>query len=320
MDNSDTMTDSCLNLIDNCDDHDSYDNHYSDDEMTDHSDDEMTDHSDDDTVSNIKVNNNDYDDYTDRLIQTIRVGNEYVESRGKSIVRFVPVTTKDESNKKVYIVLDNMKNQLYLKEKVKNYPSGKSFTKYIARVKPRDDLINDSEDVVEQKKQQMVDMFNKIRSQLIDQIKGYVKIPDCDDQSEYQLDVRHNHKRKVFYNIIGYNNRVYNLKRWLISHVLRDCTQSYVIHLEGLRITEHNIRLSMRLCRTMVDSDVIEQLRFHDAKVGVSEVINRSIAEKIDKIKKRNRGIDLRKKKYVRKKDVANKLNRHFQTTNTISV
>jgi hypothetical protein len=278
--------------------------------MTDNEEDPMTD------------NEDTPDEFSAKVLDLISLGNVEVESNTakRGLVRFVPINHKDGKN--MYVVMNCMKNQIYLKEKVIKYPSGKKYTQYTARVKPDYDHVdNDGNSIAERpenpKKKFMVEVFNIIKRSLVNELKGYVKLPEFADQTEYHMSIRH--KFDKFYSVLGYQNNVHSLKKGMLSHILRDCTQSYVIHLEGLRITDKKVFLMMRLCRTVVSNEIIDQIRYHDAKVMISKIINYKTTKSINKLRYGDR-VNLQKKRYVKKADVMEKLEKHLTNARTFAV
>lgn len=245
------------------------------------------------------------DEFAQSIWSDISLGSVKVLSNTDQggLVRFVPISRKD-NGKKMYVVMNNMKNQIYLKENKIRYPSGKTYTEYYGRVKP------DSPDVEihnpgHEKKKYMVDVFNNVRRKVMAELRGYIKVPDVQDQDEFRFTIHHKFER--IHNVLGYHNRTFTLKKDLVSHILRDCVQRYVIHLEGVKITPNRVYLVMRLCRTMVDSEIITQLRFYDTQLKLSKIVNDQTKKNLDRLRKTER-VNLKYKRYAKKSDVKKKL------------
>jgi hypothetical protein len=252
-------------------------------------------------------------EFAQDLLTNINLGDiEVVSNTDKGgLVRYVPISRKD-NGMNMYVVMDSMKNQLYLKENKIRYPSGKSYTKYTARVKP-DEEGGENQRPENPKKQYMVDVFNAVRRSLIKDLRGYIKVPDVEDQKEYRMSVRH--KFDKIYNILSYDNRIFSLKKGLTSHILRDCRQRYIICLQGMKITSDRVYIIMRLCRTVVDKEIVSQLRFHNTQLRISKVVNSRVKKNIDKLRK-TEGINLKRRRYVRKAEVAKRLNSRANVLN----
>ena len=69
----------------------------------------------------------------------------------------------------------------------------------------------------------------------------------------------------------------------------------------------NKVYLVMRLCRTVVDDEIVNQLRFHDAKLSISKVVNHKTKKNVDRLRK-TQGINLKRKRFARKSDVTRRL------------
>lgn len=252
------------------------------------------------------------------FIDSIDIGNEKVEvTKGKTI-RFVPITNKKGSS--AFILLSDMRNQIYLRHRDIEYRSGKSFRKYYAVVKydPKKKIDEKyakyTDEETELKKKYCVDLFNAIRTLLVKQIQGYIRVPEISDVQGFTLEVRH--ARDRFYSALGYDNQVFGLKRLDYTDILRDCKQTYVIHIEGLRMIEERATLVMRLCRTIVDGDIIDQLKKHETKISVSKTINYRKTKNVNSLRY---GDTVRiKKNYVKKSQVSQDMETYVRTVRNL--
>lgn len=252
------------------------------------------------------------------FIDSIDIGNEKVEvTKGKTI-RFVPITNKKGSN--AFILLSGMRNQIYLRHYDIECRSGKSFRKYyaIAKYDPKREIDEKyakyTDEETELKKKYCVDLFNAIRTLLVKQIQGYIRVPEISNVQGFTLEVRH--ARDRFYSALGYDNQVFGLKRLDYADILRDCKQTYVIHIEGLRMIGERATLVMRLCRTIVDGDIIDQLKKHETKISVSKTINYRKTKNVNSLRY---GDTVRiKKNYVNKSQVSQDMETYVRTVRNL--
>jgi hypothetical protein len=258
----------------------------------------------------------DSDKFAKTIVDSINLGNEEVETINKDkVIRYIPITRKDGQN--MYITMKNMKNQLYVKKKIINYPSGKKFEQNVICVKPDWETVNNVENETEQDSQNkldnlkkifIVESFNKIKRNLTDKIKGYIKIPDYEDQLSYNLAIRSRNDK--LYSVVYHNDKIYSFERMLFNHILRDCMQNYIILIDGLRITNNHVSLVMRFCRSVIPDEITSQLKYHDTQIAISKVINYKNTKYINKLKYGG-NINL-KNKYVNKSDIISKLTYHI--------
>lgn len=128
--------------------------------------------------------------------------------------------------------------------------------------------------------------MNSLKSTLLDQLRGYVKLPDVEDQTEYNFSVRYsNSEDSKFFNVLGYQNKVYTLKRDVFSNVLRNVKQNYVLYLDGIRITSTKVYLVMMYCRSVVTDEIIDQVKYRSAKLQIAEIVNKDAQKSIKKLK-----------------------------------
>lgn len=313
-----------------CDEY-SIDSADSSDIYTDNKNNNDTDNNDTDNNHNklndlIKIKRDSPHDFAKNITDNIILGEIDIESNNKAgLVRFMPITNKAGEN--YYICLNDMKDVFYLQQ-ISKYKknSNEKYDSYVVKVKEDDEddenadnadnldnadnADNDNNNENENKKSNpdrkyVVDVLNDVKRNIINQIKGYTKLPIVEDQTEYFFSIR-NYGGK-FYNSLGYKNKTYTLDKKTLSNILRSCEQNYILLFDGIRITDKGIYIVALFIRSIVPEEIIDQVKYHDIKMKISEIVNKSAQKNIKKLKYYGY-VDLNKNKYMQKDLIFSKI------------